>query len=330
MLILQGGKKRKMGNKVVTLFGGSGFLGRYLVRRLAKQGHVLRIAVRYPERAKFLKPLGDVGQIATIPVSLLHEQSVRQAVQGADAVVNFVGILYERGKRSFQAIHVEGARRVAAAAGAAGAESLVHVSAIGADAGAPARYATSKAAGETAVFSAFPKATVIRPSIVIGPEDDFFNRFAAMARLAPVLPLVGGGKTRFQPVYVGDVAKAIAKILLEPGHAGKIYELGGPQIYSFKQLIELLLAEIGRDRILATLPNGLASLQARFLELLPVPPLTRDQVLLLKQDNVVAPGALDFKDLGIDPQAIESILPTYLDKYRRGSRFSRQHRVSGS
>ena len=216
------------------------------------------------------------------------------------------------------------------AAAAAGAESLVHVSAIGANAGALARYAKSKAAGETAVFSAFSKATVIRPSIVIGPEDDFFNRFAAMARLAPVLPLVGGGKTRFQPVYVGDVAKAIAKSLLEPGHAGKTYELGGPQIYSFKQLIELLLAEIGRDRILATLPSGLASLQARFLELLPVPPLTRDQVLLLKQDNVVAPGALGFKDLGIDPQAIESILPTYLDKYRRGGRFSRQHRVSGS
>ncbi len=319
-----------MTTKIITLFGGSGFLGRYLVRHLARQGHVLRIAVRHPERANFLKPLGDVGQITPVPASVQHEESVRQAVQGADAVVNFVGILYERGQRSFQAVHVEGAKRVAAAAKEAGAEALVHVSAIGADAGAPARYAKSKAAGETAVLSAFPKATIVRPSIVIGPEDDFFNRFAAMTRLSPALPLVGGGTTKFQPVYVGDVATVIAKTLLEPGHAGKTYELGGPQVFSFKQLMELLLTEIARSRMLVTLPSSLAAFQARFLELLPVPPLTRDQVLLLKQDNVVNKEALGFDALGIQPQAIEAVLPTYLDQYRRGGRFSLQQRVTKS
>ncbi len=319
-----------MATKNITLFGGSGFIGRYVVRHLARQGHVLRIAVRYPERANFLKTLGDVGQITPIPASLLHEASVRQAVEGADAVINFVGILYERGKRNFQAIHVEGARRVAAAASEVGAEALVHVSAIGADAGAPARYAKSKAAGETAVLSAYPKATIMRPSIVIGPEDDFFNRFAAMTQVSPALPLIGGGTTRFQPVYVGDVATAIAKTLLEPGHAGKLYELGGPQVYSFKELMQLLLSEIARKRMLIGLPSGLASFKARFLELLPVPPLTRDQVLLLKQDNVVGAEALGFEDLGMAPQAIEAILPTYLDKYRRGGRFSLQQRISKS
>lgn len=317
-----------MATKIITLFGGSGFLGRYLVRHLARQGHVLRIAVRHPERANFLKPLGDVGQITPVPASLLHEESVRQAVEGVDAVVNFVGILYERGQRSFQAVHVEGARRVAAAASDAGAQTLVHVSAIGADAGAPARYAKSKAAGETAVMSAFPKATIIRPSIVIGPEDDFFNRFAAMTRISPALPLIGGGTTRFQPVYVGDIAEAIAKTLLEPGHAGKLYELGGPQVFTFKQLMELLLSEIARKRLLINLPSSLASFNARFLELLPVPPLTRDQVLLLKQDNVVSADARGFKELGIEPQAIEAVMPTYLDKYRRGGRFSLQQRIS--
>ncbi|GAB5470656.1 MAG: complex I NDUFA9 subunit family protein [Rhodospirillales bacterium] len=317
-----------MASKVVTLFGGSGFIGRYLVRHLARQGHVLRVAVRHPARADFLKPLGDVGQITPIPASVTHEASVAQAVEGADAVVNFVGILYEKGKRSFQAVHVEGAQRVAAAAKTAGVGSLVQVSAIGADQNAPANYARSKAAGETAVLAAFPEATVVRPSIVIGPEDDFFNRFAAMTRLSPFLPLIGGGTTRFQPVYVGDVAEAIAKVLLTPGHGGRVYELGGPQVYSFKDLMVLLLQEIDRKRALVTLPSGLASLMAGFMELAPVPPLTRDQVKLLKVDNVVSPEALTFETLGMAPQAIEGILPTYLDKYRRGGRFSLQQRTN--
>ncbi|MEO1192062.1 MAG: complex I NDUFA9 subunit family protein [Pseudomonadota bacterium] len=315
-----------MGTKVVTLFGGSGFIGRYLVRHLARQGHIIRVAVRHPDRAAFLKPLGDVGQITPIPASVQNDASVAIAVEGADAVVNFVGILYERGKRSFQAVHVEGAQRVAAAAKTAGVQSLVQVSAIGADSKAAAKYARSKAAGEAAVLAAFPEATIIRPSIVIGPEDDFFNRFAAMTQIAPALPLIGGGTTRFQPVYVGDVAEAIAKVLLDPGHAGKTYELGGPQVYSFKELMQLLLAEIGRKRALINLPSGLAALQAHFLELLPVPPLTRDQVKLLKVDNVVSPEALGFEALDMTPQAIAGILPTYLDKYRRGGRFSLQQR----
>jgi len=318
-----------MATKIITLFGGSGFLGRYVVRHLARQGHVLRIAVRHPEQALFLKPLGDVGQITPIPASLLHEESIREAVRGADAVANLVGILYESGKVTFQAVHVEGAKRVATAAAQAGVRNLVHVSAIGADAGAPARYAKSKAAGETAVLSAFPKASIVRPSIVIGPEDDFFNRFGAMARMSPALPLIGGGKTRFQPVYVGDVGLAIAKLLLAPGHGGKVYELGGPQVFTFRQLMELLLQEIARKRCLVNVPSGMASFQARFLELLPKPPLTRDQVLMLQQDNVVGADAAGFKQLGIEPQAIEAILPTYLDKYRRGGRYSLQHRISG-
>ncbi len=318
-----------MATKIITLFGGSGFLGRYVVRHLARQGHVLRIAVRHPEQALFLKPLGDVGQITPIPASLLHEESIREAVRGADAVANLVGILYESGKHTFQAVHVEGAKRVAAASAQAGVQNLVHVSAIGADAGAPARYAKSKAAGETAVLSAFPKASIVRPSIVIGPEDDFFNRFGAMARMSPVLPLIGGGKTRFQPVYVGDVGLAIAKLLLEPGHGGKVYELGGPQVFTFRQLMELLLEEIARKRCLVNVPSGMAAFKARFLELLPKPPLTRDQVLMLQQDNVVGAEAAGFRQLGIEPQAIEAILPTYLDKYRRGGRYSLQHRISG-
>ena len=314
-----------MTGKVVTLFGGSGFIGRYLVQHLAREGCILRVAVRHPARANFLKPLGNVGQITPLPASVQHDDSLRRAVEGADLVVNLVGILYESGRRSFQAVHVEGAKRVAEAAKAAGAKRLVQVSALGADGTAESRYARSKAEGEAAVLAAFPEATIVRPSVVIGPEDDFFNRFAAMTRLSPALPLIGGGKTRFQPVFVGDVAEAIAKLLLEPGHAGKTYELGGPQVYSFEQLMKLLLREIDRKRMLVKVPFGLAALKARFLELLPVPPLTRDQVLLLKQDNVVSEGALTFADLGIEPQAIEAVLPTYLDQYRIGGRFSLQH-----
>jgi len=316
-----------MARKVITLFGGSGFIGRYVVQRLARRGHTIRIATRHPQRASFLKPLGNVGQITPIAASIGHEESIRQAVRGADLVANFVGILYERGPRSFNAIHVEGARRVAAAAAAAGAERLVHISALGADPNAGARYARSKAEGEKAVLDALPGASILRPSIVVGPEDDFFNRFAAIARLSPVLPLIGYGNTRFQPVFVGDVADAVTKLLLEPGYEGKTYELGGPQVYSFRELMELMLREIDRKRMLVNLPFAAASFQARFLEKLPVPPLTRDQVELLKQDNVVSDGALTFADLGIEPQAIEAILPSYLDKFRRGGRFSLQHRT---
>jgi uncharacterized protein YbjT (DUF2867 family) len=310
-----------MATGLVTVFGGSGFIGRHLVGRLAKQGWIVRAAVRHPSAARFLKPMGDVGQITPIRVPVQDPVAVEAAVDGASAVVNLVGVLYEKGAQTFAAVHARGAHTIAEAAARAGVARLVHLSAIGADLHGEADYARSKGAGEAAVKTAFAAATILRPSIVFGPEDDFFNRFAAMARLSPVLPLIGGGQTRFQPVYVGDVAAAIAKAIVDPACRGKTYELGGPRIYTFKELMELLLHEIRRERILLPLPFALANLQASMLELLPVPPLTRDQVKLLRRDNVVSPKALTLKDLGIKPTAAEVILPTYLDRYRPGGRF---------
>ncbi len=311
-----------MAARVITVFGGSGFIGRYLVQRLARRGWVIRVAVRRPDAALFLKPCGDVGQVTPIAASLRHQGSVQAAVAGADAVVNLVGILYQRGNQRFDAIHAEGARAVAEAAAAAGARRLVQMSALGADAASPAEYARSKAAGEAAAAAAFPGATIVRPSVVFGPEDGFFNRFAAMARFSPVLPLIGGGTTRFQPVYVGDVAEAMARMLDDDGTRGRSYELGGPQVYSFKELLELTLAAIGRRRLLLPLPFWAASLQAALLELLPTPPLTRDQLRLLRRDNVVTQGAPGLPELGITPTAAELIIPTYLDIYRIGGRYA--------
>ena len=312
-----------MAARVVTVFGGSGFIGRHLVGRLAKQGWIVRVAVRRPSRATFLKPLGDVGQITPLRAPVQEPVAVEAAVTGAEAVVNLAGILYERGKQSFTGVHARGAQTVAAAAAAAGVARLVQVSAIGADRHGVAEYSRSKGAGEDAVKTAFPGAAILRPSIVFGPEDDFFNRFAALARLSPALPLIGGGTTRFQPVYVGDVADAIAKCVGEPARAGQTYELGGPRVYSFKELMELLLREIRRRRLLVPWPFGLAEFQAGFLELLPVPPLPRDQVRMLRRHNVVAEGALTLADLGIAATAAEVILPTYLDRYRPHGRFNR-------
>ncbi len=316
-----------MATRVVTVFGGSGFIGRYVVNRLAQQGWIVRVAVRRPSRAMFLKPLGDVAQITPIRAPLQDEPAIRDAVDGAQAVINLVGLLYEKGRQRFGEVHHLGARRIAEAAAAARVEHLVQMSAIGADSAAAADYARSKAAGEQAVRQAFPAAAIVRPSIVFGPEDGFFNLFAALAHLSPVLPLIGGGKTRFQPVYVVDVADAIVKCLVEPGSAGKTYELGGPRVYTFKELLELLLREIRRRRLLVPLPFWLASLEAAFLELLPVPPLTRDQVRLLKRDNVVGPDALTLADLGIEPTAVEMVLPTYLDRHRPGGRFNQRQMV---
>ena len=307
---------------LITVFGGSGFIGRHLVRRLARQDWTIRVAVRRPSAANFLKPMGDVGQITPIRAPIHDPLAVQAAVSGARAVVNLVGILYERGARSFATVHARGAHGIATAAAQAGVERLVHVSAIGADLRGEAEYARSKGAGEAAVKTAFPAATILRPSVVFGPEDDFFNRFAVMARLSPALPLIGGGHTKFQPVYVGDVAEAIAACLIDPACKGRTYELGGPRVYSFKALMELLLAQIGRRRILAPLPFAIADLQAMILEKLPVPPLTRDQVKLLRRDNVVSEGALTLSDLGVTPTAAETILPTYLDRYRKGGRFN--------
>ena len=312
-----------MAPPVITIFGGSGFIGRHVVLRLAKQGWIIRVAVRDPEAAKFLRPLGDVGQITPLAVPLQNPEAVAAAVNGADAVINLVGLLYERGRQTFKAVHVDGARAIAEASAAAGVGSLVQVSAIGASVTAEADYARSKGYGEQAVREALPDAVICRPSLVVGPEDDFFNRFAVYARLSPVLPLIGGGHTRFQPIYVGDLAEAIVRALRAPAARGQTYELGGPAVYSFKELMELLLSVTDRRCLLVPVPFALAEFEAAFLELLPVPPLTRDQVRLLRRDNVVSEGARTLADLGIEATAIELVLPTYLERHRPGGRADR-------
>lgn len=317
-----------MKGKLVTVFGGSGFIGRHLVQRLAASGARVRVAVRHPRDAHFLQPMGDVGQIAAVPASVTRKKTIPAAMAGADAVVNLVGILYQSGwRRSFRAVHYQGAGNVAHAAREAGVERLVHMSALGADPKSRAKYARTKAAGEEAVRKAFPEASIVRPSVVFGPQDGFFNLFASMARFSPFLPLIGGGHTKFQPVYVGDVADAIMKCLADPGTDGQTYELGGPTVYSFREILELIMRETGRERILLPLPFWLASLEATFLQLLPNPLLTRDQVKLLKHDNVVSGDLPTLADLGIEATAAETIIPTYLDRYRRGGRFSRIQRA---
>lgn len=311
-----------MTTRTVTVFGGSGFIGRYIVQRLARQGWIVRVAVRHPRSAQFLKPMGNVGQVTPIACSISDEAQVAAAVEGADAVVSLVGILYERAGRSFEEMHVRGPERIARLAKAAGVKHLLHLSAIGASEDSQAEYARSKAAGERAVHEAFPEAVILRPSVVFGPEDGFFNLFAGLARFSPALPLIGGGETLFQPVYVGDVADAAVKALTLPEARGQTYELGGPAIYSFKELMELMLRTIGRKRLLLPLPFALAEAKASVLELLPSPLLTRDQVRLLKNDNVVSKKAKGLKQLGIKPHSAEVIIPTYLDRYRVGGRFT--------
>jgi NADH dehydrogenase len=262
--------------------------------------------------------MGDVGQVAPVAANIRDDASVSAAVEGADAVINLVGILYESGQQKFDAVHCDGAARIARASASAGVAQLIHVSAIGADSRATSKYARSKGDGEEAVKAAFEKAVILRPSILFGPDDDFFNRFASLARFAPVLPLIGGGATRFQPAYVRDVAEAVVAALNNPDTAGRTYELGGPEIYSFRQLLELLLTVIDRKRLLVPVPFWAAMVKAFFLEFLPVPPLTRDQVRLLRRDNVVTEGVAGFADLGISPTTAEVILPTYLSRFRRG------------
>jgi len=309
--------------QVITVFGGSGFIGRHLIRRLAKSGAVVRIATRNPNKAGFLKTAGAVGQIVPFATDVTKDESVARALQGADIAINLIGVLYERGRQSFQAAHVEAAGRIARLAALNGVTRLVHVSALGADASAPASYARSKAAGEQAVLDVFPEATILRPSIVFGPEDNFFNKFAAMAQVAPALPLIGGGKTRFQPVYVGDLADAIVASLDLDSAKGRTFELGGPRVYSFRELMEVTFRAIHRKRHLLTVPWGAAETLGGVLEKVPVlaPALTRDQVELLKRDNVVSPGAAGFKDLGIDTLAsCEVIVPTYLARFIVGGR----------
>ncbi|HEV8680893.1 MAG TPA: complex I NDUFA9 subunit family protein [Stellaceae bacterium] len=311
----------------VAILGGAGFIGRYIVKRLAERGDVLTVGGRNAGAAKFLKLKGDVGQVGLVNLSIADEHLLPAFVADADAVVNLVGILQERGRQRFDLLHHVAPSRLARLAREAGVERFVHVSALGADARSTSVYARTKAAGEAAVRDAFPTATILRPSIVFGPEDQFFNRFAAMAMISPVLPLVGGGETRFQPVYVGDVADAAVRCIDDSSTAGRTYELGGPKIYTFRALVELLLAEIRRKRLLIDLPFGLATLQARLMSLLPNPPLTPDQVELLKRDNIVSSGALTLATLGIEPTPVEAVLPSYLDRFRRGGWYARERMI---
>ncbi|HLL26301.1 MAG TPA: complex I NDUFA9 subunit family protein [Xanthobacteraceae bacterium] len=311
---------------LVTIYGGSGFIGRHLVRALAQRGWRIRVAVRRPDLAFYLQPLGRVGQIHAVQANLRYPDSVKRAAEGSEAIVNLVGILHQRGPQSFEAVQAEGAGAVAKAAAEAGAR-LVHVSAIGADARSESDYARTKALGEKAASSAVPEAVILRPSIVFGPEDDFFNRFAALARFLPALPLIGGGETRFQPIFVGDVAAAIAAAVEGRAKPATTYELGGPEVKTFRELMQLMLREIGRERLLLPLPFGLARLQAFFLEFLPNPPLTRDQVLLLEKDNVVSAKAerdgRTLKGLGVAPTTLEAVLPSYLWRFRKTGQYAR-------
>lgn len=309
---------------LVTVFGGSGFLGRHVVRALAKQGYRIRVAVRRPELAGFLQPLGRVGQIHAVQANLRYPTSVEAAARDADVVINLVGILFERGRQRFDAVQAYGAEAVALAAAAFGAR-LIHVSAIGADENSPSHYARSKAAGEKLVLAAVPSAVILRPSVLFGPEDDFLNKFAAMARLSPALPLVGGGLTRFQPIFAGDVAGAVTATIEGRARDGSTYELGGPEVKSFKELMQFVLATIQRRRLLVPIPFALAKLQAAFLQLMPKPLLTPDQVELLRSDTIVSDLARregrTLEALGIDPVAMATIVPSYLWRFRKSGQF---------
>jgi NADH dehydrogenase len=311
---------------LVTIYGGSGFIGRNVVRAIAKTGARMRVAVRRPELAGHLQPLGGVGQINPVQANVRYPHSLLAAADGADAVVNLVGILFPTGKQTFKAVQDEGARNVAEAARKAGSRVLVHVSAIGANPKSPSVYARTKAAGERAVQEVLPGAVILRPSIVFGPEDDFFNRFAALARIAPALPLIGGGKTQLEPVFAGDVAKAVIAGLTGKASAGAAYELGGPEILTLKEVMQRVLTYTMRKRLLVPEPFWLAKLQGAFLQLLPKPPLTLDQVRLLEIDNVVSETARDtgrtLQGLGIKPVAVASVVPEYLEQYRPRGQFS--------
>lgn len=310
---------------LITVFGGSGFLGKYVIRELVKEGWRIRVPVRRPHTAQELKVIGNVGQVQLVQANLRYEDSVKQAVAGSDAVINLVALLFEEGKQSFESLHVQGAATLAKAAAAQGISNFVQVSAIGADAESGSDYSRTKAEGEQAVRAAIPTADIMRPSIIFGAEDQFFNRFAAMAQLAPALPLLGGGDTVFQPVYVGDVAQAIAKAVSK-GSSSKTYELGGPRTYTFKELMQFMLETIDRKRFLVPVPWAAANMMGALGEISGMAPfvkpfLTRDQVKNLKVDNVVADDALGFEDLDIRLETIEAIVPTYLARFRKYGQF---------
>lgn len=312
-------------DNLVTIFGGSGFAGRYMVHGLAQRGYRVRVAVRRPADAHFLQPFGTVGQIQVVQANLRDAESVAAALEGATAAVNAVGILYQTGKQTFDSVHARGAAIIAEQAAKAGVKRLVHISALGADSMSPSEYAETKAAGERAMRLEFPNAVILRPSVIFGPEDNFFNMFAAMARLSPVLPLIGGGDTKFQPVFAGDVAEAALKAIEGEVQPGRVYELGGPEQLSFREILEFILKTTGRQRLLVPVPFFIAKIQAWFLQMWPWPLLTVDQVLLLQRDNVVSENAIqekrDFSTFGITPRSIEVIVPAYLSRFRASGQF---------
>ena len=313
---------------LVTVFGGSGFLGRNVVRALCKRDYRVRVAVRRPELAGHLQPLGKVGQIHAVQANLRYPASVEAAMRDSHVAINLVGILTESGAQTFDAVQGTGADAVAKAAAAVGAR-MVHVSAIGAEENSESRYARAKAAGEKAVLAAVPSATVLRPSVVFGPEDQFTNRFAALARMSPALPLIGGGATRMQPVYVGDIATAVADAVDGKTKAGATYELGGPEVLTMREIMEIILATTERNRMLVSLPFGLAKFQAMFLQFAPgALKLTPDQVTLLRSDNVVSDAAkaagLTLEGLGIQADSLEAIAPQYLWRFRAAGQFQKK------
>ncbi|WP_342360101.1 complex I NDUFA9 subunit family protein [Terrarubrum flagellatum] len=310
---------------LVTVFGGSGFVGRHVARALAKRGYRVRAAVRRPDLAGFLAPMGVVGQVTAVQANVRYPESVARAVAGADVVINLVGIGAEGGKQTFDAVQAAGAEAVAKATAEAGISRLIQISAIGAAADSDSAYARTKAAGEAAALAAVPQAVIVRPSVVFGPEDTFFNRFASLARFAPALPLIGGGDSKFQPVFVGDVAEFIARAVDGKIAGGKAYELGGPDVRSMRELLSYTLSVIGRRRLLVPLPTPLAMLKAQFLELLPNAPLTVDQVRMLTADNVVSEQAVAEKrtleGVGVTPAAMDSVVPAYLWRFRKAGQF---------
>lgn len=315
-----------MHSDLVTVFGGSGFIGRHVVRQLARAGFRLRVAVRRPNLAQFLLPMGRVGQIQLVAANLGHEASIARALEGASVVVNLAGILSPWGAQDFATVHVDGPRLIGSHAAIKGVSRIIHISAIGADANAPSAYGRSKAEGEAQLRAAFENTTVLRPSVVFGAEDQFFNRFANMARYSPVLPLIGGGHTKFQPVFAGDVAAAVLRAIEDPATARHTYELGGPEVKTFRALMTYILAEIGRKRALVSVPFPIAMMQGFFFGLLPNPILTVDQVRQLRRDNVVGIGPDadsigTLADLGIKPINLEAVVPGYLWRFRKAGQF---------
>jgi len=312
-----------MAQQLVTIFGGAGFVGTTVVEHLAKTGSRIRVVARQPNSALHVKPLGDVGQVQVVQGNIRDENSVRAAVRGSDMVINLVGILYESGAQKFKAIHEDGASAIARACAEFGVKKLVHMSAIGADEASPARYGQSKARGEKAVLAAFPEATIIRPSVIFGARDNLFNRFASAASLLPLLP-VFSGDTKFQPVYVGDVAGVIVRALTDDSMKGELYELGGADILSLREMMKLAAHEAMQKVFFIDVPDFIAPYKVFFLGLLPNPPITLDQLKMLKKDNVVSDDARGLSDLGITPTLLEAILPTYLHRYRPKGQFASQ------